>query len=661
MYLALGKFDAPDRMFHDLEQCFSSVNTNHADVKELIPEFYDPNAGFDFLINTRGLQLGTTQNGERVNDVILPPWARSGRDFIRKNRKALESDKCSEMLPRWIDLIFGYKSRGEEAKKASNLFHRMAYMGPSDLKDMKTEEEKIQAELQATEFGIVPDILFRDPHPPKGSSMIDEDFRLIAVDINRAINEGSGETESHESFKGFENLKVNASGDQPWELLEATEDHSSRKVTAHSKGESSSNGFSAVFSEDSPSIVTRKKFVEKTLSSSNEKNTMNFNDKMYKSTEPVSRGGRAKASWNSNLTYRNRSFRDNINNSIGFNDKKNDNDKGRLNNGISRSTKRPENLDSPHGINNSSLLSEKNEAFVNGKGNKIKISSATESLDKNKINTSLSSNSVQSLPHDGWDMKVICKKMIHGDCISGCSLLVQKSVIHIITVSLDGCLMVHKISPDNRESNRVPQKRSFYGTKAAVLVGKTRLPFRSSINISNSSTKQEQKIDSYRTHASTDPLACMDITSDETGGHIVFAGGHNDGVVAYGINSACALASVYSHRDAVTGLNLMPKSAFGESSTYSDGTSLPTHVMITGSWDATLKCWSVVLAADETVSINREPLVELFDADASIVCISSVDLYGSGVAICAGCADGSFVIWLFRLDGGKIDCIETIS
>lgn len=33
--------------------------------------------------------LGKLQSGERVHDVILPPWANSAEDFIRKHRAAL--------------------------------------------------------------------------------------------------------------------------------------------------------------------------------------------------------------------------------------------------------------------------------------------------------------------------------------------------------------------------------------------------------------------------------------------------------------------------------------------------------------------------------------------------------------------------------------------
>jgi factor associated with neutral sphingomyelinase activation len=58
-----GKFDAADRMFYSIPHCYSCALTNHADVKELIPEFYNPASGFDFLINARSLQLGKNMSG----------------------------------------------------------------------------------------------------------------------------------------------------------------------------------------------------------------------------------------------------------------------------------------------------------------------------------------------------------------------------------------------------------------------------------------------------------------------------------------------------------------------------------------------------------------------------------------------------------------------
>ena len=42
-------------------------------------------------------------------------------------RAALESDYVSSNLHQWIDLIFGYKSRKEEATLANNLFYPLTY------------------------------------------------------------------------------------------------------------------------------------------------------------------------------------------------------------------------------------------------------------------------------------------------------------------------------------------------------------------------------------------------------------------------------------------------------------------------------------------------------------------------------------------------------
>ena len=58
------------------------------------------------------------QDGQRVHDVLLPPWATDATDFIAKHRAALESDYVSEHLHEWVDLIFGCKQKGKAAEEA---------------------------------------------------------------------------------------------------------------------------------------------------------------------------------------------------------------------------------------------------------------------------------------------------------------------------------------------------------------------------------------------------------------------------------------------------------------------------------------------------------------------------------------------------------------
>lgn len=68
------------------------------------------------FINANDYNLGERQeDGVRVNNIILPPWAKSAEHFVMMHRQALESDLVSCQLNQWIDLIFGYKQRGPEA------------------------------------------------------------------------------------------------------------------------------------------------------------------------------------------------------------------------------------------------------------------------------------------------------------------------------------------------------------------------------------------------------------------------------------------------------------------------------------------------------------------------------------------------------------------
>jgi factor associated with neutral sphingomyelinase activation len=125
MCLQNGRFDHPNRLFHSIAKTWENVLTDHADVKELIPEFYQPPG--DFLSNFMNLNLGMRSDGVQVNDVVLPPWASNAEDFTKKCQEALECDCVSRSLHHWIDLIFGYKQQGKNAEKANNLFHYLTY------------------------------------------------------------------------------------------------------------------------------------------------------------------------------------------------------------------------------------------------------------------------------------------------------------------------------------------------------------------------------------------------------------------------------------------------------------------------------------------------------------------------------------------------------
>uniref|UniRef100_A0A3B4ADB3 Neurobeachin-like protein 2 n=1 Tax=Periophthalmus magnuspinnatus TaxID=409849 RepID=A0A3B4ADB3_9GOBI len=161
-------FDCADRQFHSVAAAWQTRMESPVDVKELIPEFfYFP----EFLQNVN-FDLGNLQiSQEPVNDVLLPRWASSREDFIRKHRKALlqESEYVSSHLHEWIDLIFGYKQRGQEAVDALNVFYYCTYEAV-DLDAIANETERKALEGIISNFGQTPCQLLKEPHPPRMSA-----------------------------------------------------------------------------------------------------------------------------------------------------------------------------------------------------------------------------------------------------------------------------------------------------------------------------------------------------------------------------------------------------------------------------------------------------------------------------------------------------------
>ena len=157
-----GRFDCPDRLFHGIPEAWEGALESMSDVKELIPEFF---CNPSFLLNQDKFDLGTRQESAgHVNHVKLPKWAKTPEDFIRKHREALESDYVSQHLHNWIDLIFGYKQRGPEAVKATNVFYYLTYENEVDLDKIKDPKERSSTEAQIIYFGQTPSQLFKSKH-----------------------------------------------------------------------------------------------------------------------------------------------------------------------------------------------------------------------------------------------------------------------------------------------------------------------------------------------------------------------------------------------------------------------------------------------------------------------------------------------------------------
>ncbi|VDO39425.1 unnamed protein product [Haemonchus placei] len=163
-----GRFDHPDRVFHSIAETWDHCQKDSHDVKELIPElFYLP----EMLRNNNGFDLGQRSDGAKINDVVLPKWASSPEEFVLLHRQALESDLVSCQLNQWIDLIFGYKQKGPEAVRATNVFYYLTYEGAVCLKSIESATQLEAIQQQITSFGQTPVQLLAEAHPPRHSVM----------------------------------------------------------------------------------------------------------------------------------------------------------------------------------------------------------------------------------------------------------------------------------------------------------------------------------------------------------------------------------------------------------------------------------------------------------------------------------------------------------
>ena len=202
-HLQSGHFDVADRLFSSVSRTWDMcTGRSAAEVKELIPEFYSNPA---FLRNSNEFKLGTSQDGEVLGDVILPPWAKeSPEKFVEVMRLALESDICSEMLPDWIDLIFGRKQQGKAAIEAQNVFFYLTYYGSVDVASIEDEALRRATELQIAHFGQCPMQLFYRRHAKKQirqhhrrrKTLSDlYDIKSAPLNSSRSLDQGALETD----------------------------------------------------------------------------------------------------------------------------------------------------------------------------------------------------------------------------------------------------------------------------------------------------------------------------------------------------------------------------------------------------------------------------------------------------------------------------------
>ncbi|KAJ9259019.1 hypothetical protein DTO207G8_1179 [Paecilomyces variotii] len=178
-YLILqgGTFDHADRLFYSVAKAWDSASRgNMSDVRELTPEFYYLP---EFLVNVNKYDFGLRQNmTESIDAVELPPWAKGDpKIFIAKHREALESPYVTKNLHHWIDLVFGFKQKGDAALEAVNVFHHLSYQGAKDVDNIDDPVERLATIGIIHNFGQTPYQVFQKPHP-KREELQHKDSRL---------------------------------------------------------------------------------------------------------------------------------------------------------------------------------------------------------------------------------------------------------------------------------------------------------------------------------------------------------------------------------------------------------------------------------------------------------------------------------------------------
>ena len=154
------KFDDPSRMFFSVSKTFQCVCTLKEDLRELIPEFYSLPEVF---LNCNKLKLAEEKqniDGEllNINDVFLPPWCENNPSiFVSKMRNFMENN--TENINKWIDLIFGFNQRGENAQINNNIFLAQTYEKMVKIEEV-TDPNFREGLMRLIEMGVTPFKIF---------------------------------------------------------------------------------------------------------------------------------------------------------------------------------------------------------------------------------------------------------------------------------------------------------------------------------------------------------------------------------------------------------------------------------------------------------------------------------------------------------------------
>jgi hypothetical protein len=176
-----GKLDCADRMYSSMAHSYLLALTEAGDVRELIPE---TTTLPEMYRNNLNVNFGVTQENNRVDHVELPEWANGDPYYFTcKMKEIFESDKVSENIHKWFDLVFGFKQRGDAAVEAVNLYPSITYEDGIDMNNPENVAIRNSLIVQAYNYGQCPTQLFTEPHVRKDPSKAPLIFLDKAADL----------------------------------------------------------------------------------------------------------------------------------------------------------------------------------------------------------------------------------------------------------------------------------------------------------------------------------------------------------------------------------------------------------------------------------------------------------------------------------------------
>jgi WD40 repeat protein len=245
-----------------------------------------------------------------------------------------------------------------------------------------------------------------------------------------------------------------------------------------------------------------------------------------------------------------------------------------------------------------------------------------------------------------WDLKFFEQNCFHDNAISGCASFPIESIKPILVMTLlDGGLIVHTVEFRSATSAKSHRKVALLELRANSCTSpcpeaRYHLKNKTSLQKIKTSLQNSELI-----HCRTLLPACqLPVTIKEAELLLLV----DMMIWCLRVQSLLGVLLPWSICIAMRSLDLTccnnhlpPSKPFGQKKW--------THVMVSGSWDATIKAWSVVVSNGETVSIDREPLAELSD---TILAPAIPDGQGD-IVVAAGSADGSFCTWHLHIDGDQ--------